>query len=63
MVEIVQVRRKSNPLTQQRFHPLTWRTGITLDALNRLIAEMGREPVEQVLRGVGLLPDGFTLPE
>ena len=67
MVQIVKVRRKSNPATQKRlalgFHPLFWRTGITPDSLNRLLAEMGREPVERVLRGLGLLPDGFTLPE
>ena len=67
MTEIVQARQKSNPPTQKRLalglHPLFWRTGITLRDLNRLIAEMGREPVEQVLRGLGLLPPGFTLPE
>jgi hypothetical protein len=63
MVEIVQVRQKSNPPPQRRLHPLTYRTGITPHDLNRLVAEMGREPVEQVLRGLGLLPVGFALPE
>ena len=64
MVEIVHARRKSNPARPPSlaFHPLLWRTGINLRDLNRLVAEMGREPVERVVRGLGLLPVGFELP-
>jgi hypothetical protein len=67
MVQIVQVRQKSNPQKQKQaalgLHPLYYRTGITPDSVKQLIAEMGRESVERVLRGLGLLPAGFEIPE
>jgi hypothetical protein len=48
----VQVCSKSRP--KRKPERLLYRTGITRDELSRLVAEVGRDQVEAVLRGLDL---------
>jgi hypothetical protein len=53
MLQIVRNRRKSKRRRPQR---LLYHSGVTPDELSRLIAEVGREEVEKVLRALDLGP-------
>jgi len=62
MTKKVPISIKNPHKSKDPFHPLYWRTGLVPADIIRLINEVGREPVEAVLRAVNMLPPGFELP-